>query len=247
MRLDHYLVKNGLVTSRSKASDLIRRKLVKVNGEIAKKTGQIVTDDVVTIISNHQYVGRGGEKLAGAISFFNIDLKNKIVIDVGSSTGGFTDVCLQHSASHVYAYDVGSHQLDASLRKDARVSVYENTNFLDVVIPKADIIVIDVSFISITAILQHIKDFNGIIMGLIKPQFEIGPMKMKHGVLKDLKKHKHILSHVIAYANDMGFSVVNMMPSTLKGKKGNQEYMIYIDNNKKPLTDIEQRIGEITC
>lgn len=247
MRLDQYLVKEGLVSSRSKASDLIRRQLVTVNGVIARKTGQKITDEKVHIISHMQYVGRGGEKLAGAIKYFNVDFKDKIVIDVGSSTGGFTDVALKQGASHVYAYDVGSHQLDDVLRHDPRVSVYENTNFLDVDLPKADIIVIDVSFISITTILKHIKGFKGTVIGLVKPQFEVGPTKMKHGVLKDKKIHQKILYQVILFAHNIHLPVVGIMTSTLKGKKGNQEYMIIIDSTYPPLSDIEESIEDVTC
>ncbi len=247
MRLDQYLVDQGMVKTRSKASDLIRRKLVTVNGEVAKKTGQMITDDIVKIISEIKYVGRGGEKLAGAIDYFSVDFKDKIVIDVGSSTGGFTDVSLKYGAKHVYAYDVGINQLDPTLKSDSRVSAFEETNFLDVTIPQADIIVIDVSFISITAILQHIKGFKGIILGLVKPQFEVGPTKMKHGVLRDVKKIKKILKQVMLFAYNAELPVIDMMPSTLKGKKGNQEYIIYMNPARQPLTDYDKRIGEIIC
>ena len=166
---------------------------------------------------------------------------------VGSSTGGFTDVSLRAGAKHVFAYDVGKAQMDEQLKQDARVSVFEETNFLDVNIPKADIIVIDVSFLSITAILNHIKDFKGIIVGLVKPQFEVGPTHMKHGVLKDKKQHKLILKQVISYANHIQLHVQDIMTAAIKGKKGNQEYMIYMNTHLPINTHLEKRIEELTC
>lgn len=247
MRLDQYLVKNGFVETRSKATDLIKRQLVMVNETLAKKPGQEINEDMVKVLDTTMYVGRGGEKLAGAIKAFHLDIKDKVVIDVGSSTGGFTDVCLKEGASHVYAYDVGFEQMVPSLKDDPRVSLYEQTNFLDVKIPKADIIVIDVSFISITSILEHIKDFKGLIIGLIKPQFEIGPTHMKHGVLKDLKAHKKILISITDRCKTLGFKVNHIMPSTLKGKKGNQEYIIVMNAHHQSSDDIIRKIEEITC
>ena len=172
---------------------------------------------------------------------------DKIVIDVGASTGGFTDVSLSFGASHVYAYDVGSNQMAEQLRKDTRVSVFENTNFLDVEIPQADIIVIDVSFISIKHILTHVKGFDGLVVGLIKPQFEVGPRHMKHGVLKDHKALKEILKSIVFEANHLGLYVQYLMPSTLKGKKGNQEYIIIMDGSKNQPEPMDQIIEDLTC
>ncbi len=247
MRLDQYLVEKGFVSSRSKATDLIKRKLVLIDHEIAKKAGQQITTEAIELLTNVQYVGRGGEKLAGAIAYFNLDFNGKIVIDVGASTGGFTDVSLRAGATHVFAYDVGKKQMDERLRHDSRVTVFEETNFLNVKLPSADIIVIDVSFLSITAIFEHIKAFKGIVLGLIKPQFEVGPIHMKHGVLKDKKQHNMILNHVIEYANNIGLHVQDIMASTLKGKKGNQEYMIYIDSKESKGINLATRIEELTC
>ncbi len=247
MRLDQYLVQHELVSSRSKATDLIKRKLVTVDGVVARKSGQDINQEKVELLNEVLYVGRGGEKLAGAITFFHIDFKGKKVIDVGSSTGGFTDVSLKHGASYVYAYDVGHDQLDESLRNHPFVEVHESTNFLDVKLPEADIIVIDVSFISITQIMTHIKGFRGIVIGLIKPQFEVGKIHMKNGVLKDKKTHKLIIKQVIRFIENLAFPVIDIMPSSLKGKKGNQEYMIYIDTSKEASRKIDRRIEDVIC
>lgn len=247
MRLDQYLVKHQGIATRSKAQDLIRRKLVTVDGVIAKKTGLDITNQNVILLKDLLYVGRGAEKLLGAIFAFDISFKNKVVIDVGSSTGGFTDVALKHGAAHVYAYDVGKQQLDESLRKDARVSVHEETNFLTVSIPKADIIMIDVSFISVIQILKHVHTFKGEIIALIKPQFECGPKKMKHGVLKDKRMHRNILKSVLMETQALGFSIIGLKPSILKGKKGNQEYMMYIDGSQPSIPSIDSMIGEVIC
>ena len=247
MRLDIYLVLHKQIPTRSKAADLIRRKLVTVDGVVAKKTGQEITNQQVDILQDILYVGRGAEKMLGAIQHFNLKFQDKVVIDVGSSTGGFTDVALKHGASHVYAYDVGKDQLDASLRHHPQVSVYEETNFLDVTIPQADLMMIDVSFISIKQILNHIQGFKGEIIGLIKPQFEGGPKKMKHGVLKEKKAHRKILKDVLSYASSLGFSIVGLKKSILKGKKGNQEYMMYIDTHHLQTVNMDTLIGEVTC
>lgn len=247
MRLDQYLVEKAYVQTRSKATDLIKRQCVLVDGRLARKPGMDIINESITIINDQAYVGRGAWKLLGAIETFSLDFKDKIVIDVGASTGGFTDVALRHGASLVYAYDVGSQQLDPTLRSDPRVRVFEQTNFLDVNIPLADIIVIDVSFISITAILNHIQGFKGLIVGLIKPQFEAGPIHMKKGVLKDVKKHQSIIKSVVHHANHLGLYVYGIMASTIKGKKGNQEYIIVMDGTLKDAVNLDKTIEDITC
>jgi 23S rRNA (cytidine1920-2'-O)/16S rRNA (cytidine1409-2'-O)-methyltransferase len=229
MRLDHYLVEQDLVKSRSQATDLIKRGLVKVNDIIQTKPGyDLKNDDFIEMIENSRFVSRAGEKLFKALLDFRVDLHDKIVIDIGSSTGGFTDCALQEGAKEVYAYDVGKNQMDEILKLDPRIHLFEETNILDVELPQADLILIDVSFTSIKPIFKHIEGFLGEVIALIKPQFEAGPIHFKKGVLKDLKMHQKILYDVLSEVVELGFTPHNIVKSELKGKQGNQEYLLYI-------------------
>lgn len=228
MRLDQFLVEHHLVKSRSQGQDLIRRGLVTVDGEMVTKTGYEVHTQTVKILEISRFVSRSGEKLLQAIVDFRLDFHDKIVVDIGSSTGGFTDCALKHGAKHVYAYDVGYEQMDKSLKADHRISLYEQTNILDVTLPKHDLALIDVSFTSIKPIITHIKDMTVEIVGLIKPQFEAGHITFKQGVLKDKKKHKAILEDIISHVMRLGFYVYDLKKSQLLGKQGNQEYLIHI-------------------
>ena len=226
MRIDLFLLEKGYVKTRSQATDLIKRGLVCLDGDVITKAGHLVKGtEHIDILKPLNYVSRGGLKLEDAITSFGIDLKDKTILDVGASTGGFTDCALKFGAKHVYAYDVGSDQLDLSLKNHPQVTSYEQTNILDVDIPKVDIILIDVSFTSIKPILRHVKNQDAMIIALIKPQFEAGMLKMKKGILTDLKKHQDILMDVHQYAQNLGFDVVHHKPSTIKGKQGNQEYL----------------------
>ncbi|MCR3905653.1 MAG: TlyA family RNA methyltransferase [Tenericutes bacterium] len=246
MRLDHYLVEKNLAKSRSKATDLIKRGLVLVDDEVILKTGYEISDQNVDVLENEQFVSRAGEKLKKALLDFNIDLHGKIVIDIGSSTGGFTDCALQHGAKEVYAYDVGTNQMDKNLKKDSRIHLFEGTNILDVDLPNSDIILIDVSFTSIKPILKHLQAFEGEMVALIKPQFEAGHIHFKQGVLKDFKKHKEILTSVLEEARSLGFSIYDLKKSGLKGKQGNQEYVLYIQNTKNE-QNIKTLVGDVLC
>ena len=229
MRLDHYLVEQDLVKSRSQATDLIKRGLVKVNDIIQTKPGyDLKNDDFIEMVENSRFVSRAGEKLFKALLDFRVDLHDKIVIDIGSSTGGFTDCALQEGAKEVYAYDVGKNQMDETLKLDPRIHLFEETNILDVELPQADLILIDVSFTSIKPIFKHIEGFLGEVIALIKPQFEAGPIHFKKGVLKDQKMHQKILYDVLSEVVELGFSPRNIVKSELKGKQGNQEYLLYI-------------------
>ena len=229
MRLDLYLVEQDLVKSRSQATDLIKRGLVKVNDIVQTKPGfELKNDDFIEITEISRFVSRAGDKLFKALLDLRVDMRDKIVIDIGSSTGGFTDCALQEGAKEVYAYDVGDHQMDETLKKDERIHLFENTNILDVKIPEADLILIDVSFTSIKPIFKHIQGFKGEIIALIKPQFEAGPIHFKKGILKDQKMHHKILLDVISEVIDLGFHPVKLLKSELKGKQGNQEYLLYI-------------------
>ena len=232
MRLDQYLVEKGYTKTRSQASDLIKRSCVLVDGEIMTKTGFDVKEQKVSLLEISRFVSRAGEKLMGALLDLEISLRDKIMIDIGSSTGGFTDCALQEGAKKVYAYDVGSHQMDEELKKDKRIELFEETNILDVEIPEADIITIDVSFTSVIPILSHLRGFSKEMVVLIKPQYEAGPTHFKQGVLKDLKKHEKILIHVLEETRKLGFSIAGLKKSRLKGKTGNQEYILYIKSQK---------------
>lgn len=240
MRLDHYLVEQDLVKSRSQATDLIKRGLVMVNNTIQQKPGyELKNDDFIEVIENSRFVSRAGEKLFKALLDFKVDLHDKIVIDIGSSTGGFTDCALQEGAKEVYSYDVGRHQMDETLKQDPRIHLFEETNILDVNLPEADIILIDVSFTSIKPIFRHIEGFKGEIIALIKPQYEAGPIHFKKGVLKDLKMHQKILVDVLTEVVSLGFDPIKLVKSELKGKQGNQEYLVYIKPGK-PVIDIKR-------
>jgi 23S rRNA (cytidine1920-2'-O)/16S rRNA (cytidine1409-2'-O)-methyltransferase len=245
VRIDKYLLEKGHVKTRAQATDLIKRGLVYVNEKQVIKPGLDVSDDVqMTIKEPLVYVGRGGLKLKDAIDSFGIDFDQKIVIDIGASTGGFTDCALQHGAKLVYTYDVGKDQLDPSLKSHPKVIFHEGINILDVNLVTADLIMIDVSFTSIKPILSHIASHDALIIALIKPQFEVGPVHMKKGVLKDTKMHKSIVNDIISYANHLSFHVVGFKASALKGKSGNQEYLMILKKKPGIYTNIDQ-IGDL--
>ncbi|MFP4187102.1 MAG: TlyA family RNA methyltransferase [Acholeplasmataceae bacterium] len=248
MRLDEYLVKHSDVRSRSKAKDLVDRGLVTVDGRLATKAGMRVSEPIIKIRDENEFVSRSGQKLLRVLLDYRIDLCDKTVIDVGSSTGGFTDCALRHGAKRVYAYDVGKDQMDATLRKDPRVVLSEGTNILTVDLPAADYILIDVSFTSIQPILTHIREHSARVIALIKPQFEAGPITFKGGVLKDLGMHERIVKRICRYAIELGYRINGLSRAGIKGKSGNQEYVLLLDRDyTKESLDIERRIGEIVC
>jgi 23S rRNA (cytidine1920-2'-O)/16S rRNA (cytidine1409-2'-O)-methyltransferase len=239
------MVSKELVKSRSQATDYIKRGLILVNDKEVLKPGyQVSESDLIKCIEKEHFVSRAGEKLHHALIEFDINLDGKIVMDIGSSTGGFTECSLQHGALLVYAYDVGTNQMDLELRKDARIKLFEQTNILDVDLPEVDVCLIDVSFTSILPILNHLKGFNKEIVALIKPQFEAGHNHFK-GVIKDKKMYKNILNHVILEIDQMGFHIVNLKKAHIKGKKGNQEYVLHIDGSKYAHKDFREMIGEV--
>ena len=246
MRLDHYLVEHHLVKSRSQATDYIKRGLVLVDDVKITKAGFEIKDQIIKITEEAPFVSRAGEKLMQAILDFKLDFHDKIVVDIGSSTGGFTDCSLSHGAKLVYAYDVGEDQMDLELRKNPKIQLHEKTNILDVKLPSNDIILIDVSFTSIKPILKHIVEEAHEIIALIKPQFEAGHIKFKSGVLKDQKMHKSILKDVLTFANELGFSSVNLEKTQLLGKSGNQEYLLHLSKSKVSKS-IEEMIRSALC
>ncbi len=236
IRIDELLVKKGLVESRAKAQSLIMMGRVFCEGKLIEKSGTKVNENSnLEIKEDLPYVSRGGLKLETAIKTFNINLTGLVAMDVGASTGGFTDCLLKHGVKKVYAIDVGYGILDAKLRNDERVVNIEKTNirFLDktLIQDPIDIVVIDVSFISLTKVIPKVTEFlseKGKIIALIKPQFELTPKEVgKGGVVKDLRLQEKAVKKISSCLHELGFNIVGVIPSTITGKKGNQEYLIY--------------------
>ncbi|GAB2696813.1 TlyA family RNA methyltransferase [Paenibacillus thermoaerophilus] len=237
-RLDVQLVERGLFDTRERAKAAVMAGLVYVNGERSDKAGTKLPRSVSITVkgSLHPYVSRGGLKLEKAINYFGYDLKNRVMIDIGASTGGFTDCALQHGAAHVYAVDVGYNQLDWSLRNDPRVTVMERTNFRfmkpeDVPGPLPDRASIDVSFISLQLILPPLRPLlapGGEVVALVKPQFEAGREKVgKSGVVRDPNTHREVLERVLAFAAKTGFFLKGLTFSPITGGEGNVEFLAY--------------------
>lgn len=237
-RLDVLLVNRGLATSREKAKAIIMSGNVYVDGQKEDKAGQSFPDTAVIEVrgTTLKYVSRGGLKLEKAMQNFDVTLEGKICMDVGSSTGGFTDCMLQNGAVKVYAVDVGHGQLDWKLRNDERVVCMEKTNIRyvtpDDVADRIQFSSIDVSFISLTKVLTPVRNLladDGQIVCLIKPQFEAGREKVgKHGVVRDKDVHIEVINKVIDYAMSIGFDILNLEFSPVKGPEGNIEYLLHL-------------------
>jgi 23S rRNA (cytidine1920-2'-O)/16S rRNA (cytidine1409-2'-O)-methyltransferase len=233
-RLDVALVERGLAETRSKAQSLIMARRVTVNGEYVDKAGAGVggDDEIAIVALEHPWVGRGGMKLAHALTEFGIDVRGKVCADVGASTGGFTDVLLKNGAARVYAIDVGYGQLDASLRNDPRVVNREKVNarFLQAgdFDQPIDFVSTDVSFISLTNILPAVAKFlSGQLVALIKPQFEVGKSDVgKGGIVRDDAKRAAAVQRVVDFAAQF-FEVKRVIESPIKGAEGNVEYLMY--------------------
>ena len=241
MRLDQYLTTKGYFKSRSRAQNEIKQGHVLVNGKQEKSSFDVTDLDKIEITNVIPYVSRGGLKLEKAIKVFNLSFKDKVVLDIGASTGGFTDCALQHGAKRVYAVDVGSNQLDETLRNNPKVVSLENTNILDTDIKeKIDYLVMDVSFVSIlnlvSAIKKYLNDTNQLIC-LIKPEFESAGLNKK-GVIRDKSLHKQILNNVYeALAKECLF--INKLDySPIKGGSGNIEFISVIETKYKSNIDI---------
>ena len=237
-RLDVLLVKRNLAESREKAKAIIMAGSVFVDGEREDKAGSSFPADVRIEVKGHAlpYVSRGGLKLEKALANFNVTVEGKVCTDVGSSTVGFTDCMLQRGAVKVFAIDVGRGQLDWKLRQDERVVCMEKTN-IRYVTPEdigepVDFSSIDVSFISLTKVLEPIRGYlrsDGDIVALIKPQFEAGREKVgKKGVVREKSTHHEVIEKVAQYANSIGFEVLNIDFSPIKGPEGNIEYLIHL-------------------
>lgn len=241
-RLDVLLVNNGLAESREKAKRAIMAGLVTVDGRVEDKPGSTFDTESHIEVKGREcpYVSRGGLKLEKAIEEWGVDCKDKVCMDMGASTGGFTDCMLQHGASKVYAIDVGYGQLDYRLRTDDRVVNMEKTNirYLDVDLIKEpiDLISIDVSFISLShmfPVAAKVLAEDGEIVCLVKPQFEAGREQVgKGGIVRDPKVHEEVIEKVMGYAEDNGFYPRELSHSPIKGTKGNIEYILLLSRKK---------------
>ena len=237
-RLDILLVKKGLAPSREKAKTMIMEGNVFVDNNREDKAGSSFDENAKIEIKGNtlKYVSRGGLKLEKAMTHFGITLGGKVCMDIGASTGGFTDCMLQNGASKVYAVDVGYGQFAWKLRQDERVVCMEKTNILYVtpedIADRLDFASVDVSFISLTKVLgpaRALLQDDGEMVCLIKPQFEAGREKVgKKGVVRDKAVHEEVIHKVIDFALETGFSILNLEYSPIKGPEGNIEYLVYI-------------------
>ncbi len=237
-RLDILLVSRKLAPSREKAKALIMAGAVFVDGQREDKAGAVFGEDVSIEIKGRtlRYVSRGGLKLEKAMECFGPDLKDRVCLDIGASTGGFTDCMLQNGAARVYSVDVGNGQLDWKLRNDKRVVCMERTNFRYVtredISEVIDFASCDVSFISLKHMLApafSLLGDEGAMVCLIKPQFEAGRDKVgKKGVVRDKEVHVQVINDVIGYATDVGFFIKGLDFSPVKGPEGNIEYLLYL-------------------
>ena len=237
LRLDAILTERNLVRSRRVARDLIKNGKVKVNGEVIKKQGKRFDSNIEVVITDlPKYVSRAGYKLEHALKEFQVSTQDKIVLDVGASTGGFTDCLLQSGAKKVYAVEVGTNQLADELREDIRIVSMENTDIRNVkkLPDEIDLAVLDVSFISLTLVIPQVvslvkKDAD--IVALIKPQFEVHKSYRKGGVIKNADLHTEAVKKIKLFAQETGLRVIKVIESPVKGSAGNQEFLIHLKLN----------------
>ncbi len=246
-RLDVVLVERRLCATRAKARDAVIRGLVTIDGRPARKPGLLVAAEATLQVAEdaHPYVSRGGLKLAHALDVFSVDPAGSTAIDLGASTGGFTDVLLQRGAERVFAVDVGTGQLDAALREDGRVAVLEKVNARDLTrdhVPQDfDLIVCDVSFISLRLALSAVLDMarpGTRLIALIKPQFEAGRDKVgKGGIVRDEAVHRMVCDDVAAWMNARGWPVQGIDRSPVEGPDGNREFLV--SAIKRSVSDVD--------
>ncbi len=250
-RLDVLLVKQNLAPSREKAKAMIMAGSVLVDGQREDKAGSMFPDTVKLAIKGHTlpYVSRGGLKLEKAMTHFDLSLDGKVCMDVGASTGGFTDCMLQNGAVKVYSVDVGHGQLDWKLRNDPRVVCMERTN-IRYVTPedleeKAEFVSIDVSFISLTKVLPPVRELmedGAEMVCLIKPQFEAGREKVgKKGVVRDPAVHREVIGKVVDFARSLSFGVLHLEFSPIKGPEGNIEYLLHLRKQEEGQGEVDIR------
>ena len=255
-RLDVLMVQRNLAESREKAKALIMSGIVYVNGQKEDKAGTSFEETVQIEVrgSTLKYVSRGGLKLEKAMSHFGVEPAGKVCMDVGASTGGFTDCMLQNGAVKVYAVDVGHGQLAWKLRNDDRVICMEKTNIRYVtpedIGDRIEFASIDVSFISLTKVLGPVKQLltqNGQVVCLIKPQFEAGREKVgKKGVVREKSVHLEVIEMVMGYARTIGFGILGLEFSPIKGPEGNIEYLLYLQNCPQEEAGQEENRQEVT-
>ncbi|MGN0606160.1 MAG: TlyA family RNA methyltransferase [Oscillospiraceae bacterium] len=256
MRLDIETVSRGIFSSRERAKEKIKAGEVFVNGKVCAKPSYDVSeqDKIEFTGENLKYAGRGGLKLEKALNEFGIKLDGCICLDIGASTGGFTDCMLQNGAEKVYAVEIGHGQLAEKLISDSRVISMEKTDIRTLSEERLerlpDFISTDVSFISLKLILPHIYRFmseNGSAVVLIKPQFEAGRSNIgKNGIVKSEKVHMQVLDDILNFCMEAGFSIRQICPSPIKGGSGNTEYLLYIDKSGSPNVsyDIKKMVSE---
>ena len=253
-RLDKYLTDLGYFETKSKAAAAILAGHVKINDEYITKAGFQInpTKEYEIVVKSMPFVSRGGFKLKKALDTFPIKIEGRICLDAGASTGGFTDCLLQNGAKFVYAADVGYGQLDWKIRSDERVKTIERTNLKNCAFeeiysenePIADLLVSDLSFISLTKVLPNLKnllspDFHEMIL-LIKPQFEAGKEKVeKGGVVRDKKVHQEVIENVINCAKELNYSINDLTFSSIKGPSGNIEYLIWLSSHNENETTLD--------
>ncbi len=260
-RLDKYLTDLGYFETKSKASAAILAGHVKINDEYITKAGFQINPEKEydIVVKSMPYVSRGGFKLKKALDAFNFDVTNRICFDAGASTGGFTDCLLQNGAKFVYAVDVGYGQLDWKIRSDKRVKTIERTNlkickFTDIYSqnePIANLLVSDLSFISLTKVMGNLKTlldphFHEMIC-LIKPQFEAGKEKVeKGGVVRDKKVHKKVIENVLEFAQKLNYTIKGLTYSSIKGPSGNIEYLVWLSTepSEKNSFDIQKIVED---
>jgi len=255
MRLDEYLVENEYFENLEIAKRQIMVGNIIINEQKIDKPGEVISLDKIKSIRIKEkdipYVSRGGLKLEKAINVFDLDFKDKIVLDIGASTGGFTDCSLQNGAKFVYAIDVGTNQLDWKLRNDSRVKSIENKHINDLekkdLQDDIDIIVMDISFISIKKVLYKIKELlkdNGFAIFLIKPQFEAERNEINKGIVDSLNVHKRVINEVIEEAKINQLFLENLTISPIKGTKGNIEYLARFSNKNK-FSSTEEMVNKL--
>lgn len=253
-RLDILLVKRNLAPSREKAKAMIMEGNVFVNNQREDKAGSSFDENVPIEIhgTTLKYVSRGGLKLEKAMNEFDLNLDGDICMDIGASTGGFTDCMLQNGAKYVYAIDVGTNQLAWSLRQDERVCSMEKTNIRyvtpDDIGELVDFVSIDVAFISLTKVLEPVKALmkeNAQIVCLIKPQFEAGREQVgKKGVVREPRVHEEVIQMVMNYALSLGFHILGIDHSPIRGPEGNIEYLLYMENDNREQVTIDEKQKE---
>ncbi len=253
-RLDQLVHERGLAETRQRAQALIMAGLVLVDGRKVEKPGTRVSEDLpVDIVGpEHPYVGRGGAKLKGAVDRFQVEIDGRTCLDVGASTGGFTDCLLQHGATRVYSVDVGRGQLDWKLRNDPRVIPVEgcNARYLsrEVISARLDLATVDVSFISLRMILPALGnlDLRGPILALVKPQFAVGRGEVgKGGIVRDAVQHRQVLVEMAEFCASIGLGVAGAMESPLTGARGNREFFLYLNCQTASCDSLERDIEEI--